>query len=194
MKRALTVMVLLACAAPVAAQTKGRVSVGVSVTYSKPTSEDLKPTVSIGPLVRLNPKKGWGPAAGFSWLNTDIEDASGNEIGSLRTRPVMGGVAYTVGEQPVLVSFSVIAGPSFNRIEYDTPTFIGTAEAKTSIAVRPGVGVTFTLAPRFAIVGFGGFIVNRPEVTFRAPSGQESTSRWKADAALVSAAAVVSLF
>ena len=31
----------------------------------------------------------------------------------------MGGVAYTVGDQPVLVGFSVVTGPSFNDLDFD---------------------------------------------------------------------------
>ena len=31
----------------------------------------------------------------------------------------MGRVACTIGEQPVLISFSVVAGPSFNDLDFD---------------------------------------------------------------------------
>lgn len=195
---------LLYTAVPAAAQTKGRVSVGGSVTYVKPTDSDVKPLVGWGPLIRLNPKKGWGFAGGLSWFRADIENPAGGsgDFINLRVRPLMGGVAYTVGEQPVLVSFSIVAGPSFNTLEFDD-NFLRSLppgspqpelDASTSFALRPGVGVTWTVAPRVAIIGFGGYTINRPDLFYRAASGQEFRNRWKADAALLSAGVVYSLF
>jgi hypothetical protein len=45
-----------------------------------------------------------------------------------------------------------------------------------------------------AIVGFGGYVVNRPDIMYRDASGQEFRNRWKADAAVLSVGAVYSLF
>jgi len=196
--------VLLCTPVPVAAQTKGRVSAGASVTYVKPTDSEVKPLVGWGPLVRLNPKKGWGIAAGLSWFLADIENptGAGGDFINLRVRPLMGGVSYTVGEQPVLVSFSIVAGPSFNKLEFED-SFLRSLppgspqpelDASTSFAVRPGVSLTWTIAPRVAVVGFGGYIVNRPDVFYRSTSGQEYRNRWKADAGLLSVGLVYSLF
>ena len=65
MTRVLTIAALLVTfAVPAAAQTKGRVSVGGTVTYVKPTDGEVGPLVGFGGLVRLNPKKGWGFAGG----------------------------------------------------------------------------------------------------------------------------------
>lgn len=50
-------------------------------------------------------------------------------------------------------------------------------DVNTSFAVRSGVGVTLTVAPRVAIVGFGGYLINRPKVTFRVQFGQELRDR-----------------
>jgi hypothetical protein len=107
-----------------------------------------------------------------------------------------------VGEQPILVSFSIVTGPSFNKLEFDD-SFLRSLppgspqpelDASTSFALRPGVGVTWTVAPRVAVVGFGGYTVNRPDVFYRSPSGQEYRNRWKADAGLLSVGVVYSLF
>jgi hypothetical protein len=205
MKRAFLVAPLLLClAGSAAAQTKGRVSVGASVTYVNPTDSEVQPRVGWGPLVRLNPKTGWGIAAGLSWFVADIENptGAGGDFINLRVRPLLGGVAYTVGQQPVLVSFSIVAGPSFNKLEFDD-SFLRSLppgspqpdlDASTSFAVRPGVGLTWTIAPRVAVIGFGGYIVNRPDVLYRSTSGQEYRNRWKADAALLSVGVVYSLF
>jgi Outer membrane protein beta-barrel domain len=195
-------MTLLFVAGPAAAQTKGRISVGGSVTSVHTTDSEVGSIVGWGPLVRLNPKKGWGIAGGLSWFRADIENPSGGgPLAKLRVRPLMGGVAYTVGEQPVLVSFSVVTGPSFNDLDFDddfvrtlTPGTVGELDAKNSWAVRPGVGVTWTIAPRVAIIGFGGYAINRPDLLYRDRNGQEFRNRWKADAVLLSVGAVYSLF
>src|SRR5262245_5318573 len=205
MKRVLAVLSMcVCCAVPAAAQTKGHVSVGGTVSFVQPTDGEVDSLVSFGPLVRLNPRKGWGVAGGFSWFRADLDNPSGAEgpFARLRVRPLMGGVAYTVGEQPVLVSFSVVAGPSFNDLDFEDD-FLRTLPAgarspeldiENSFVVRPGVNVTFTVAPRVALIGFGGFIRNRPDVIYRDSSGQEFRNQWKADAFLFSVGAVYSLF
>jgi hypothetical protein len=193
---------VLCAAGPAAAQTKGRISVGGSVTWVNTTDSEVGSLVGWGPLVRLNPKKGWGVAGGLSWFRADIENPSGGgPFAKLRVRPLMAGVAYTIGEQPVLVSFSVVTGPSFNDLDFDddfvrtlTPGTVGELDAKNSWAVRPGVGVTWTIAPRVAIIGFGGYSINRPDLLYRDRNGQEFRNRWKADAILLSVGAVYSLF
>jgi hypothetical protein len=113
----------------------------------------------------------------------------------------MAGVAYTIGEQPWLVSFSVVAGPSFNDLDFHDdfqsrlpPGSGAELDAKNSFAVRPGVGVTYTVAPRVAIIGFGGYSINRPDVVYRDATGVEHRNRWKADAILLSVGAVYSIF
>jgi outer membrane protein with beta-barrel domain len=200
---AVVVLVLWAAASP-AAQTQGRVSVGASVTWVNLTDSEVQSLVGWGPLVRLNPKKGWGLAGGLSWFRANIDNPTGTsgDFIKLRVRPLMGGVAYTVGEQPVLVSFSIVAGPSFNNLEFDEDflrslppgSIQPELDASTSFAVRPGVGLTWTVAPRVAVVGFGGYSINRPDLFYRSPSGQEFRNRWKADAILLSVGLVYSLF
>jgi hypothetical protein len=58
----------------------------------------------------------------------------------------------------------------------------------------PLVRLTWTVAPRVAIVGFGGYLINRPGVVYRNRLGQELRDRWKADAVVLSVGAVYSLF
>jgi hypothetical protein len=174
------------------------------VTWVKPTDSDVKSLVGFGPLIRLNPKKGWGFAGGLSWFRADLDNPSGasGPFAKLRVRPLMGGVAYTVGEQPVLVSFSIVAGPSFNDLDFDDDflnslppgTVRPELDAKNSFAVRPGVSLTWTVAERVAIIGFGGYSINRPDVVYRDSTGREFRNQWKADSILLSVGAVYSLF
>jgi hypothetical protein len=198
----LTVAVMLCLPAMAAAQTEGRVSVGVTLTRVMPTDDGVDPVTTIGPLFRLNPRKGWGPAGGFNWYRSDLENPSGDsgDFARMTIRPLMAGVSYTIGTEKVLTSFSIIAGPSWNDIEFrdnfrNGPAGAGTAiEIENSLAIRPGVNVTFTVAPRWAVVAFGGYMWNRPDTFYRDTNGVEIRDRWKADAVSVSIAAVYSLF
>src|SRR5215213_8665096 len=108
--------VLLSTAPAAFAQTEGRVSVGASVTLNNTTDADVASTATFGPLVRLNPHKGWGPAGAFNWFRADLQNpgGGGDDFARVRVRPLMGGVSYTVGSSRVLTSFSIVTGPSFN--------------------------------------------------------------------------------
>jgi hypothetical protein len=198
MKTAILAAVMLGCAVmPARAQTEGWLNVGASVTFIQPSDSDVESTVSVGPLVRLTARKGWGIAAALNWFAADLKNPSGagGPFARLRVRPLMAGAAYSIQRGPLLTSFSIVAGPSFNRVEFDD----GFASAGASIdvdnsfAVRPGVGLTVTVAPRVAIVGFGGYMWNRLDTTYRDGAG-ELRNRWHADAVALSAGVVYSLF
>jgi hypothetical protein len=197
----LTLFVAVATSA--AAQTEGRVGVGGSVGYIKPSDNEVKGRIVAGPLVRLNPRKGWGLAGGLSWFSTDVENPSGSTepFARLRVRPLMAGVAYTIGEQPALISFSIVAGPSFNKLDFDDDFVsrlpagsLAALDVETSFGIRPGVSLTYTVAPRVALTAFGGYMINRPDVVYRDANGTEFRNRWKADSAVVSVGAVYSIF
>lgn len=205
MKRICWVVMVLVCAPALAlAQTEGRVSVGASVTHVMPSEDGVEAATGVGVLARLNPRRGWGPAGAFNWFRSDLENPSGEggDFARLRIRPLMAGIAYTIGPDRVLTSFSVVAGPSFNRIDFrdafldrvagtgSTPTI----DIENSFVVRPGVNVTVTVAPRVGIVGFAGYMFNRPDVVYRDTAGREFRNQWKADAAVVSIGAVYSFF
>jgi hypothetical protein len=190
----------LVCSASSAlAQTEGRVSVGASVTHNSTTDDDVDSATTVGPLIRLNPHKGWGPAGALNWFRADLLQPTGGagDFARLRVRPLMAGVSYTVGSNRVLTSFSIVAGPSFNKAEFQgsyAPVAGESIRADRSLAVRPGIGVTWTVGRRTAIVGFGGYLINRPDIVYRDRFGQDITDRWKADAIVLSIGAVYSLF
>jgi hypothetical protein len=196
----LTILVaaaLLGAASTAYTQTRGRISVGGSVTVNLTPDGDVASATTGGPLVRLNPHRGWGPAGALNWFRADLQDpaGAGQTIARLRTRPLMAGVSYTIGPRMALTSLSIVAGPSFNRADLRGLHLASASiHAGDSFAVRPGVGVTITVAPRVAIVGFGGYLINRPAVRYHDGTGQEFTDRWKADAVVLSIGAVYSLF
>lgn len=195
---------VLCTAAAAVAQTEGRVSVGGSVTFVAPSSDGVGSVVGVGPLVRLNPRRGWGPAGAFNWFRADIDNPSGAgaEFARLRIRPLMAGVAYTIGSDRVLTSFSVVVGPSFNSIDFEDEfldrlpagSLTPEIDVENSIAFRPGVNVTYTVAPRVGVVGFAGYMINRPDTVYRDSTGAEFRNRWKADALVLSVGVVYSIF
>jgi hypothetical protein len=197
-----TILIALAlfCATPstAVAQTEGRISVGGSITHNATTDGDVGSATTAGPLVRLNPRRGWRATGALNWFRADLQDPSGGsgDFARLRVRPLMAGVSYTIESGPLLTSFSIVAGPSFNKAEFhDYVVAAGEAiDADTSFAVRPGVGLTWTVAPRVAIIGFGGYLINRPDIVYRDRFGSELHNRWKADAVVLSVGAVYSIF
>lgn len=200
-KLGLTALLLALSPALASAQTEGRISVGVSVTYVSPTDDDVASTVSVGPVVRLNPRKGWGAAAALNWFRADLDNPAGGDapFARLRVRPLMGGIGYTTGRDTTLVTFSVVAGPSFNSVDFEEE-FQRTAgdgaaiDVDHSFVVRPGISITQTVAPRVGIVGFAGYMFNRPNVTYRNSAGVQFEDRWRADSVVLSVGLVYSLF
>ena len=196
---ALVTAVVLSSALTASAQTEGRIGVGGSVTLNNTTDSDVGTAITFGPLVRLNPRPGWGFAGAFNWYAADLENPAGGDAPFARfnIRPVMGGIGYTLGPPKTLVNFSVVMGPSFNRafFEDDFADAAGSSiEAKTSFAVRPGISITQTLAPRVGFTAFAGYMINRPEVTYRSNTGQQVADRWRADSIVLSVGMVYSIF
>jgi hypothetical protein len=197
---AFALMLLLGVTTTAVAQTKGRIGVGVSTTFNATTDGDVATGKGVGLLLRLNPKPGWGPAGAFNWFEADLSNpdpAGGDDFARLRIRPLMGGVSYNVVRGPLLTSFSIVGGPSFNRARFAdgfVRSSVASIDADNSIAIRPGVGVTYTLRPRVAVVGFGGYLINRPEIVYRDSAGTEFRDQWKADAVVLSVGVVYSIF
>ena len=78
MRRIVLTFTLITCTAvAAAAQTEGRIGVGGSVSFVKPTSDGVDSVVGIGPLVRLNPKRGWGPAGALNGFRANLDNPSG---------------------------------------------------------------------------------------------------------------------
>ena len=201
LRLALVPALMLCGALTAAAQTEGRVGVGGSVTLNNTTDGDVGTALSVGPLVRLNPRPGWGFAGAFNWYRADLHNPDGgdNPFARLHVRPLMGGIGYTIGPPRTLVNFSVVAGPSFNKADFEDDFLDATGgspsiEAKTSFAIRPGVSITQTLKPRVGVVGFAGYMINRPQIVYRSNTGQQVEDRWKADALVLSVGLVYSIF
>jgi hypothetical protein len=195
----LVTAVVLSGALTASAQTKGRIGVGGSVTLNNTTDSDVDTALSVGPLVRINPRPGWRFASAFNWYNADLENPAGGDapFAQFNIRPVMGGIGYTLGPPKTLVNFSVVAGPSFNRAFFEDgfADAVGSSiEAKTSFAIRPGISVTQTLATRVGFTAYGGYMFNRPQMTYRSNTGQQVEDFWRADSIVLSVGMVYSIF
>jgi hypothetical protein len=182
--------VLLVPAPPSQAQTAGRASLGVAHTWITPAHQDVAPTSGYGPIARLNPGRGVGFAAALDWFDANVRDEAGH-AGVIRVRPVMAGIGVGIPNGRLHTALTVVAGPSFNRLDVVRPG--DEADIRTSVAVRPGLSLTYTVGPRVAVTGFGGYIFNRPEITFRS-AGVEHRDRWTADAVILSTGIVLSVF
>ena len=183
------------------AQAEGRVSVGGSVTLVTPRSDDVSRSLGVGALIRLNPRRGWGLAGALNWFAADLKGPESNDaaFARLTIRPLMGGISYTVGPDTTLVSFSVVGGPSFNSADFKDEFLRSqrgnpVIDVENSLVIRPGVSVTHSVSPRVGIVGFAGYMFNRPDVTYRNTAGQQFQNRWHADALVLSIGGVYSLF
>jgi hypothetical protein len=189
----------LASVAPAAAQTEGKVGIGGSVTLNANAGGNRANALGIGPLVRLNPRRGWGVAAALNWFHADLKRPGGGDepFARLTVRPVMAGVGYTFGPDRTLFNVSLVAGPSFNSVKFDDE-FIErissqpTIEADNSLAIRPGFSITHTLAPRVGLTGFTGYMFNRAKVVHR-NVGTEFDD-WNADSFVLSVGVVYSIF
>jgi Outer membrane protein beta-barrel domain len=197
----LAAALVLGAAAPVSAQSVGRVSAGGSVALNTMTDSDVENSFSIAPLVRLNPRRGWRLATAFNWVTADLKNPGGGDdkFARLKVRPVMAGIGYTFGPDRTLFNVSVVAGPSFNAVDFhdeyierisSTPTI----DADNSFAIRPGFSVTPTLARRVGLTAFTGYMFNRPKIVYRNGTSFQIDDRWNADSFVLSAGLVYSIF
>jgi hypothetical protein len=201
----LATVLLLASAVPADAQLKGAFGVGLGISTVRPRAPELKTVARVRPLVRRVPSHGWGVAMALNWFDADVDasilGASGR-LGRMEIRPLMFGVGYTAVRGKVGISPSFVAGPALNTVTVvsgwqDTFTVAGTNFEENvgsiSLAARPGVGLTYAIAPRFGAFAFGGYLVNRPAVRFRTPSGEQRV-KFRADGFVLNAGLIVSLF
>ena len=199
------VTLLLCYPSTAAAQSRGVFAVGVTVTYTQPNAEELDSGVTIGPTFRGLPRHGWGPAFAFNWYGADLTDAgvgTSDKLGRFISRPLLFGLGYTVVRGRTSISPSLVAGPAFNQISVDEGqrgrfsvegSSFERRVGKTSLAVRPGISVTYNLRTRLGLTTGANYILNRPTFTLNTPSGQVETG-WRADAFSVNGGVVISFF
>ncbi len=165
------------------------VGLGASVRVTRPSEAGLGRALAVGPLLRLRPRNGLGPAIAFNWTNTEIETGPGGRPGlaAIQLRPVMAGVEYGVVRGRLAVGASAVGGYSFNRLAVDTAQ-AGPGRAiavGNSFVWRPGAVLWADVTPRVGINVFGGYLFARPRVTF-ASDTSIATERLSASSLVVS--------
>jgi hypothetical protein len=130
----------------------------------------------------LKPEQGLGPIMGFGWYEGDLilSRATGDRnVGTLRVRPVMAGIAYTWLTGRVATSVSLNLGVSFNSIDLDDQyrDFFGpgtqvTVDASNSFAVRPQIRFEYEVAPKFGIFTSAGYFFTEFDNVIETPLGR----------------------
>lgn len=64
---------------------------------------------------------------------------------------------------------------------------------RLAAVLRAGVTVTYALAPRLALSGFGGYLWSRPSFMVSTPTGLQRT-RIRGDSAILDGGVIVTLF
>ena len=162
---------------------------GASTRITNPSGDALAGAVNVGPLLRLRPRDGLGPAIAFNWTDALIESGPEGRPGlaTVRLRPVMVGVEYGVARGRLAAGASIVAGYAFNSLDADiTQAGPGRAVAVgNSFVWRPGVSLWYDVAPRLGINLFAGYLFTRPRVTFASDTAI-LTDRLPANAVVVS--------
>ena len=206
MRLTIGVLLLSLSSVPVAAQDPDRLGIGGSITYVNPRSDELpRSPVTLGPIIRLQPGEGWGLAGAFNWFDTDVDGEFAGvtgELGELRVRPLLGGVGYTLRHDRMRTTFSLVAGPAWNRLTIRDEVRDAFAAAGrdiddtldvASFVVRPGVGLSYRIVRRVDLTAFGGYMFNRPKFDVPTLTG-ETRNDWSADAVVLSVGAVFVVF
>ena len=171
-----------------------RFGVAVNVVRVQPADAEVDPVVDIGGSGGFFPDHGWGPAFGFSWFTTDVS-SGGLKIGRLKTRPVLGGVGYTWVHGRLATKASVTAGIVFNSATLDEALLAqisgpASLDVRNSFAVRPAVGLEYSVFRKLAVRGTLAYLATRPSVVLTTPEGQ-TRGDWNASSASLQAGVVI---
>ena len=172
----------------------GLFAVGLSLRQSRPADAGLEPAVRLGPLFRLGSGRGLGVSMGFGWYGADLS-AGSSALGHVRIRPVMAGLAYTLGSDRVSASLSMVGGVAVNSLSQQQHSG-GPAWALDvghSLAWRPGASLWLELSRRTALNLSVGRLVTRPRLSVL-ENGLVQTRTLRGDATMLSTGVVYKLF
>jgi hypothetical protein len=166
------------------AQTDSSIAVGVAVTFYDPANADALHPTGFGLVGRLRRGSGLGATVGMDWFASDLRTDVGGQstpVGHVTIRPFMAGVSYIRQFHRYAVSTGIVGGWSLNSLaQSDTEraayaTRVGIPGASVSIsnclAVEPNVTLWRELGHHFAASASIAYMVARPTLTARGPSG-----------------------
>jgi hypothetical protein len=197
------VLSTLAPAAPASAQFSDtladvakRAGAGATIGAVVPIDSDVEVGPVLGFQFGLAPKEGWALSAGFGWFGGDLL-LGDRDVGNVRVKPLMAGVAYTWIHGRMATSVALNAGVSFNSADIDNqyrqsfgPGTDLDLDMKNSFCVRPSVEVEYALTPKFAFTGWAGFFATRIDSTLDTPVGRFE-DEWNPSAFTFSVGAIV---
>jgi Outer membrane protein beta-barrel domain len=177
-----------------------RAGIGGSVGTFFTFDDDVNTALGFGVNAGLAPAPGFGPTAGLGWYQTDLtlSGISGDvEVGRLRVRPIMAGVAYNWVKGRVGTSVSINAGISFNsiRLNDEYRAFFGPGtevrvDASNSFAVRPQFRVEYTVAKKVGVYSSVGYFFTKFDNVIETPIGRFE-NEWDASSFNISVGARV---
>jgi hypothetical protein len=177
-----------------------RVGIGGSVGTFFTSDDNVNTALGFGVNVGLVPKPGLGATLGLGWYQTDLtlSGVSGDvEVGRLRVRPVMAGIAYTWVKDRLATSVSFGAGISFNSIRLNDQyrTFFGpgtevSVDASNSFVARPQFRVEYAVARKVGVYSSVGYFFNKFDNVIETPIGRFE-NEWDASSFNISVGARV---
>lgn len=149
-------------------------AIGATVRFTRSSDDAVASVTDLTPFVRLRRSAGWRPDIGFGWTSRALEAgiAGAPALATVRSKPVMGGIAY---QQPVgqaSLSLALVAGYSFNSLDLDeTRTSpVRAVGVSNSFAWRPSATLWYDVTNRVGLQVSIGYLATRPEVTFASPT------------------------
>jgi hypothetical protein len=177
-----------------------RAGIGASVGTFFTSDDDVNTALGAGVNVGLAPQNGLGGTLGLGWYQTDLtlSGVSGDrEVGRLRVRPLLAGVAYTWVNGRVATAASISAGISFNsiRLNDEYRTFFGPGtevrvDASNSFALRPQLRVEYTVAKKIGVYSTVGYFFTEFDNVIETPIGRFE-NEWDASSFNISVGARV---
>ena len=170
------------------------VAVGVAFRRADPTDRRLASALSLGPLVRLGSGRGFGLSVGFGWFGADLSHGP-SRVERVRIRPVMTGLAYTLGNNRLSASLSLVGGVAFNSLsrQYRADDPVWVLDVRNSLAWGPGVSLWLDLSRRTALNVSGRYLVTRPRLSVL-DQGLVRTETLRGDTAILNAGVAYKLF
>ena len=145
-------------------------AIGAALGWSRPGSRLLDSRVSVGPLFRIGAGAGLGPTIGFGWFQTHVtpDPTRGGAASTVRVRPVMAGLSYTVRVDRLAVSPSIVAGYAFNSLAVPNSGGAGrlAVGVDNGFAWRPAVSVWIDTGRRTAVNLSVGRVMTSLRMTF----------------------------
>ena len=202
-------LIFLAAAAPVVAQSAGKVAVGGSIgTRIAPSSTAGGDPFGVGLVWRLgHSKEGFGWEWGLNWFSSDVDHSYAGtpafELGRLHIRPFMVGYGYTHLIGPTALKGSVQGGYAFTSFD-PTPSAVDvyhdrlgarsfSTDAANTFVVKPQFSVWRDISRKVGLNVTAGYMIARPKLTVSTTLGEER-QRVRADMFMLKAGVVYSVF